>query len=144
MRQIYKLLNSISYVLALRVRATRGFYAAGKRVNAHSVVLPLTGKRYILVTVAIQGFKCRDTQELFETGRSQRFGAIRKAATRKLTMLQAATVLDDLKSPPGNRLEELVRDRVGQHSIRINDHWRVCFVWTATGPTDVEITSHYA
>jgi proteic killer suppression protein len=59
-------------------------------------------------------------------------------------MLQAATVLEDLKSPPGNRLEELVGDRAGQHSIRINDHWRVCFVWTDTGPTNVEITSHYA
>ncbi len=92
----------------------------------------------------IQGFKCKDTKELFETERSQRFGAIRKPATRKLTMLQAATILEDLKSPPGNRLEELVGDRAGQHSIRINDHWRLCFVWTETGPTNVEITSHYA
>jgi len=59
------------------------------------------------VHVAIQGFKCKDTEKLFRTGKSQRFGAIRKVATRKLTMLEAATVLEDLKSPPGNRLEAL-------------------------------------
>lgn len=94
--------------------------------------------------MSIQGFKCKDTQGLFETDRSQQFGAIRKAATRKLAILDAAATLEDLRSPPGNRLEELVGDRAGQHSIRINDHWRLCFVWTATGPTDVEITSHYA
>ena len=94
--------------------------------------------------MAIQGFKCKDTEELFKTEKSQRFGAIRKVATRKLTMLEAATVLEDLKSPPGNRLEALTRDRVGQHSIRVNDQFRICFVWTDTGPTDVEITNHYA
>jgi proteic killer suppression protein len=84
------------------------------------------------------------TEELFKTEKSQRFGAIRKVATRKLTMLEAATVLEDLKSPPGNRLEALVSDRAGQHSIRVNDQFRICFVWTDTGPTDVEITNHYA
>lgn len=94
--------------------------------------------------MAIQGFKCKDTHELYKKGKSQRFGAIRKVATRKLTMLEAATVLDDLKSPPGNRLEALVSDRAGQHSIRVNDQFRICFVWTDTGPTDVEITNHYA
>jgi proteic killer suppression protein len=93
--------------------------------------------------VPIQGFRCTETQELFETDRSQRFGSIRKIATRKLGMLDAATVLEDLESPPGNRLEALSRDRAGQHSIRINDQWRVCFVWTEAGPTDVEITNHY-
>jgi proteic killer suppression protein len=94
--------------------------------------------------VAIQGFKCKDTEGLFKKEKSQRFGAIRKVATRKLTMLEAATVLEDLKSPPGNRLEALVSDRAGQHSIRVNDQFRICFVWTDTGPTDVEITNHYA
>jgi proteic killer suppression protein len=88
--------------------------------------------------------KCKDTDELFKKEKSQRFGAIRKVATRKLTMLEAATVLEDLKSPPGNRLEGLVSDRAGQHSIRVNDQFRICFVWTDTGPTDVEITNHYA
>jgi len=87
--------------------------------------------------------RCAETQKLFETDRSQRFGAIRKPATRKLEMLDAATTLEDLKSPPGNRLELLTRDRAGQHSIRINEQWRVCFVWTDAGPKDVEITNHY-
>jgi len=94
--------------------------------------------------VAIQGFKCKDTEKLFRTEKSRRFGAIRKGATRKLTMLEGVTVLEDLKSPPGNRLEALVSDRAGQHSIRVNDQFRICFVWTDTGPTDVEITNHYA
>jgi plasmid maintenance system killer protein len=94
--------------------------------------------------VAIQGFKCKDTEELFKTEKSQRCGSIRKVATRKLTMLEAATVLEDLKSPPGNRLEALASDRAGQHSIRVNDQFRICFVWADTGPTDVEITNHYA
>jgi proteic killer suppression protein len=93
--------------------------------------------------VAIQGFKCADTEKLFKTEKSQRFGAIRSAATRKLTMLEAATLLSDLRSPPGNRLEALVSDRAGQHSIRINGQWRICFVWTDVGPKDVEITNHY-
>jgi toxin HigB-1 len=93
--------------------------------------------------MAIQSFGCADTEQLFDTGKSQRFGAIRKSATRKLTMIDAAATLNDLRSPPGNRLEALVGNRAGQHSIRINEQWRVCFVWTEAGPTDVEITNHY-
>jgi len=110
---------------------------------ARSRALLHTGKRDTITRVAIQGFKCADTQELFETDRSQQFGSIRKLATRKLGMLDAAATLKDLESPPGNRLEALTRDRAGQHSIRINDQWRICFVWTEAGPTDVEITKHY-
>lgn len=94
--------------------------------------------------MAIQGFKCKDTQALFETGKSKRFGGIQSTATRKLTMIEAAVKLDDLRSPPGNRLEALAGDRAGQHSIRVNDKWRICFRWTDAGPTDVEITNHYA
>src|SRR6266705_6887410 len=70
-----------------------------------------TGKRDTITRVAIQGFKCADTQELFETDRSQQFGSIRKLATRKLGMLDAAATLKDLESPPGNRLEALTRER---------------------------------
>jgi proteic killer suppression protein len=62
---------------------------------------------------------------------------------RKLAMLDAASVLGDLKVPPGNRLEALLGDRKGQHSIRINDQWRVCFKWTNTGPADVEIVDYH-
>lgn len=66
-----------------------------------------------------------------------------KSAVRKLTMLDAAAVLQDMSSPPGNRLEALHGDRAGQHSIRINDQWRICFVWTAAGPEDVEIVDYH-
>jgi proteic killer suppression protein len=72
-----------------------------------------------------------------------RFANILAAAERKLTMLNAATELRDLRSPPGNRLEALTGDRAGQHSIRINGQWRVCFVWTDDGPTDVEIVDYH-
>ena len=65
------------------------------------------------------------------------------AAERKLILLQAASELDDLKSPPGNRLEALNGDREGQHSIRINRQWRMCFRWTADGPEDVEIVDYH-
>lgn len=64
-------------------------------------------------------------------------------ATRKLQMLDSAASLDFLKSPPGNRLELLIGNRAGQHSIRINDQFRVCFTWTVLGPIDVEITDYH-
>ncbi|WP_257558321.1 type II toxin-antitoxin system RelE/ParE family toxin [Sphingobium sp. CFD-2] len=66
-----------------------------------------------------------------------------RAAVRKLAMFEAAVNLDDLRSPPGNRLEALSDDRAGQHSIRINDQWRICFVWTDRGPQDVEIVDYH-
>jgi toxin HigB-1 len=91
----------------------------------------------------IKSFRCSDTQALYEKGRSKRFGAIAKVATRKLTQLHAAVTLEFLKSPPGNRLEALAGDREGQHSIRINDQWRICFRWTASGPADVEIVDYH-
>ena len=91
----------------------------------------------------IKTFRCADTQALFETGKSKRFGAIITVATRKLTQLDAAATLEFLKSPPGNRLEALKGHRKGQHSIRINDQWRMCFRWTAAGPDDVEIADYH-
>jgi proteic killer suppression protein len=91
----------------------------------------------------IQSFKCQDTQSLFETGKSRRFANIRDVAERKLTQLAAAMTLEFLKSPPGDHLERLARDREGQYSIRINQQWRVCFVWTAEGPCDVEIVDYH-
>jgi len=66
-----------------------------------------------------------------------------KVARRKLKMVDAAVILSDLRMPPGNQLEALTGDRKGQHSIRINDQWRVCFVWTPEGPTDVEIVDYH-
>jgi proteic killer suppression protein len=91
----------------------------------------------------IQSFKCGDTQVLYETGKSRRFANIKEVAERKLTQLAAATPLEFLRSPPGNHLEALSGDRVGQHSVRINKQWRVCFVWTAEGPADVEIVDYH-
>ena len=91
----------------------------------------------------IRGFRCAETRALFETGKSKRFGAIVAVATRKLTQLHAAATLEFLKSPPGNHLEALRGDRKGQHSIRINDQWRLCFRWTPAGPDDVEIADYH-
>jgi len=91
----------------------------------------------------IQSFKCADTQALFETGKSRRFANIKNVAERKLTQLAAATTLEFLKSPPGNHLKLLAGDREGQHSVRINKQWRVCFVWTADGPSSVEIVDYH-
>ena len=91
----------------------------------------------------IKSFRSADTRKLFETGKSKRFGAILAVATRKLTQLDAATTLAFLKAPPGNHLEALKGNRKGQHGIRINDQWRICFRWTAAGPEDVEIADYH-
>jgi proteic killer suppression protein len=93
--------------------------------------------------MTIQSFRCKDTQALFERRRVRRFLAIESAARRKLELLNAATQLDYLRVPPGNRLEALSGDRKGQHSIRVNDQFRLCFVWTADGPSQVEIVDYH-
>ena len=71
------------------------------------------------------------------------FSSFRKVAERKLTMLDNAADIKDLRSPPGNRLELLKGSRAGQHSVRINDQWRICFVWMADGPHEVEIADYH-
>lgn len=91
----------------------------------------------------IRSFKCADTEALFVTGKSKRFANIKSVAERKLTQLHAAATLDSLRAPPGNRLEALTGDRQGQHSIRINNQWRLCFVWSAEGVLDVEIVDYH-
>ena len=93
--------------------------------------------------MTIISFKCQETQRLFTSGKSRRFANIQTVAERKLAQLDAAQTLDFLRSPPGNRLELLSGDRQGQHSIRINDQWRLCFVWTAQGPEDVVIVDYH-
>lgn len=91
----------------------------------------------------IKSFRCADAQKLFETGKSRRWVAIKSVATRKLTQLEAAATLDFLRSPPGNRLEPLHGDRAGQHCIRINDQWRICFVWRDGDVYNVEIVDYH-
>ncbi|MEW9878321.1 type II toxin-antitoxin system toxin GraT [Pseudomonas putida] len=91
----------------------------------------------------IQSFSCADTEALFTTGKTRRWSDIKSVAERKLAMLDAATELRDLRSPPGNRLESLSGNRAGQHSIRVNDQWRLCFIWTEHGPVNVEIVDYH-
>jgi proteic killer suppression protein len=91
----------------------------------------------------IQSFKCKDTHFLFTARKSRLWSTLRTVALRKLDQLEAAASLDDLRVPPGNQLEPLKADREGQHSIRINDQWRICFVWKAGGPHNVEIVDYH-
>ena len=93
--------------------------------------------------MAIQSFKCSDTEDLFKGKSVKRFVQIQRVAMRKMAMLNRAATLNDLRVPPGNRLESLSDDRKGQHSIRVNDQWRVCFVWSEQGPSQVEIVDYH-
>ncbi len=91
----------------------------------------------------IKSFRCKDTERLFQRQTARRFRAFEAAARRKLEMLDAAHALSDLRVPPGNRLEALTADRRGQHSIRINDQWRLCFVWRDGHAERVEIVDYH-
>jgi len=91
----------------------------------------------------LKSFRCADTQKLFQRQRVARFANIQSVALRKLEQLHMAGVLEDLRIPPGNRLEALKGNRTGQHSIRINDQFRVCFVWSEGGADGVEIVDYH-
>ena len=92
----------------------------------------------------IRGFRDRDTERLFSRQRVRKLGSdLQRVALRKLRQLDAATVLEDLRVPPGNHLEKLTGDRVGQHSIRLNDRWRICFRWDKGDASDVEIVDYH-
>jgi len=91
----------------------------------------------------IKTFRNRDTEDLFADMAVGRFRAIERAARRKLAILDAAECLDDLKSPPGNRLERLKGNRAGQYSIRINEQWRICFAWEGKDAYNVEIVDYH-
>ena len=91
----------------------------------------------------IQSFADKETEKLWISERSRKFSAIQRVALRKLIQLNAAERLEDLRFPPGNHLEVLRGDRNGQHSIRVNQQFRVCFKWTEAGPIDVEIVDYH-
>ncbi|PIB93749.1 type II toxin-antitoxin system RelE/ParE family toxin [Caulobacter sp. FWC2] len=92
----------------------------------------------------IRSFASRETQLIWDGGRSRRLpGEIQASALRKLRSLDAAELVEDLRSPPGNRLEALLGDREGQHSIRINHQWRICFRWMDGHAYDVEICDYH-
>jgi proteic killer suppression protein len=92
----------------------------------------------------IKSFRCEETRKVFEREPSRKFSpTIHRAAHRKLLILDAAESLDDLRVPPGNRLEKLKGDRKGQYSVRINDRWRVCFRWVKGDAYEVEIADYH-
>ena len=91
----------------------------------------------------IRSFRCSETEALSKGERVRRFVNIASVARRKFRQLQVAGRLDDLRVPPGNRLEVLKGDRLGQHSIRINDQWHICFRWTGAGAENVEIVDYH-
>ncbi len=91
----------------------------------------------------IRSFKCKYTKALSKGQRVKRFVNITNVARRKLRQLEIANRIEDLKVPPGNHLEALKGDRSGQHSIRINNQWRVCFCWADAGAEDVEIVDYH-
>ena len=91
----------------------------------------------------IKSFNNRDTQTLFELGQVRRWASIERQALRKLVQLDLAKNINDMRVPPGNRLEALSGSRKGQWSIRVNDQFRICFRWSTDGPTDVEIVDYH-
>jgi len=91
----------------------------------------------------IKTFRCKKTEALANGERVKEFAAFRRQAERRLEILDNATCLQDLKGLPSNRLEALKGDRKGQHSIRVNDQWRVCFKWRGVDAYDVEITDYH-
>lgn len=93
--------------------------------------------------MSIRSFACKHTEALFNGDRVRKWTNIEPVAMRKLAYLHRAKTLEELRIPPANRLEALKGDRRGQHSIRINDQIRICFVWTAAGPTKVQIVDYH-
>ena len=91
----------------------------------------------------INSFKCKETEKLFDDLDVKRFRAFSRQARIKLEILNAAVSLNSLRIPPGNRLEQLKGNRVGQHSIRVNNQWRICFVWKNDTVYDVEIVDYH-
>ena len=92
----------------------------------------------------IRSFKCKQTERIFRREGAGRWRAIEKIALRKLLLIEGSERIEDLRIPPGNRLEKLLGNRAGQHSIRINDQWRIIFRWTQDGPDDVDVVDYHS
>jgi proteic killer suppression protein len=138
------ILESVKTTARFAEQALRG--AADNRTPARGGERQLwpehNAQRY--ARVVIRSFRDSATERLWSRQRAKGIDRkIERTALRKLVMLDAAETLDDLRVPPGNRLEALKGDRAGQHSIRINQQWRICFVWTAAGPDDVDIVDYH-
>ena len=91
----------------------------------------------------IHSFKCKDTASLFNSEDVRKFKNIERVARRKLLQIHAASLLESLRVPPGNQLEALKKDRAGQHSIRVNDQWHICFEWRDDAAYNVEIVDYH-
>lgn len=109
----------------------------------HPTQLVYSEERNILVERMIRSFRCKDTAKLADDISVKRFRAIERVARRRLELLASVARIDELRVPPGNRLEALVGDRAGQYSIRINDQWRICFRWADGHAHDVEIVDYH-
>ena len=97
-----------------------------------------------MVATVLRSFHDKDTEQVWQRVPVRKLGVdVQRAALRKLLILDAAETLADLRVPPGNRLEKLEGDRAGQHSVRINDQWRICFRWTSAGPEEVQIVDYH-
>lgn len=116
-------------------------YAFGSS-TLRAACLQHSDNRYMIYGM-IESFRCSDTQRLAQDEPVARFRVIERQARRKLEMIEAATRLEDLRVPPGNRLEALKGSRKGQMSIRINDQWRICFRWADGTARDVEIVDYH-
>lgn len=127
--------GAIQLPVFIRFHRTWGFF--GNIVTLDDI----NDMRYYISMIV--SFKDRDTRLLAEGIRVQRFLAIERTARRKLRQLEISAVLEDLRIPPGNRLEALGGSRKGQHSIRINDQFRLCFIWTLAGAENVEIADYH-
>ena len=114
----------------------------GPTLNCPVRRLTYYAERYIIRNM-VSSFKDKDTRQLYETGESRRFNAIARVALRKLDMIAAATKVETLRVPPGNRLERLGGDRTGPWSVRVNDQWRIRFRWEGANAVDVEIVDYH-
>lgn len=118
--------------------------AAVRLRNPQIARYPFSGARKTVYNQnLIVSFRESETKTLFQTGRSRKFRSIERVAKRKLDAVNTAGKLVDLRVPPGNRLEALRGNRAGQHSVRVNDQYRICFVWAEGGPQNVEITDYH-